>query len=194
MFQSTHPRRVWLGNQGTNKDKGEFQSTHPRRVWHCLSKGSAALDSFNPHTHEGCDFTSNVILRTNSLFQSTHPRRVWLKIGIVLNRIFVFQSTHPRRVWLSFAWRCLLVRGFNPHTHEGCDLAAASEPCLAIVSIHTPTKGVTIYCDYILIAFGVSIHTPTKGVTSIWMHVQWDMEFQSTHPRRVWPKEYKDIK
>ena len=33
----------------------------------------------------------------------------------------------------------------------------------------------------------VSIHTPTKGVTDSWRcNEVWD-EFQSTHPRRVWP-------
>ena len=32
---------------------------------------------------------------------------------------------------------------FNPHTHEGCDLIVASALFKPIVSIHTPTKGVT---------------------------------------------------
>ena len=35
------------------------------------------------------------------------------------------------------------------------------------VSIHTPTKGVTIYADRYRRALIVSIHTPTKGVTVI---------------------------
>ena len=33
------------------------------------------------------------------------------------------------------------------------------------VSIHTPTKGVTLVTDGSLVAVFVSIHTPTKGVT-----------------------------
>ena len=33
------------------------------------------------------------------------------------------------------------------------------------VSIHTPTKGVTILAIFFMVSFVVSIHTPTKGVT-----------------------------
>ena len=37
-------------------------------------------------------------------------------------------------------------RGFNPHTHEGCDFdAKAFQTDHPEVSIHTPTKGVTAY-------------------------------------------------
>ena len=81
----------------------------------------------------------------------------------------------------------LLDTGFNPHTHEGCDDAAFLKRLRFRVSIHTPTKGVTlratIYsnvyysfnphthegCDSVADGFfledQVSIHTPTKGVT-----------------------------
>ena len=34
MFQSTHPRRVWLINSIIPDSAYLFQSTHPRRVWH----------------------------------------------------------------------------------------------------------------------------------------------------------------
>ena len=57
------------------------------------------------------------------------------------------------------------ICGFNPHTHEGCDLSPKKIVPLHQVSIHTPTKGVTLdhrlYPSHHL----VSIHTPTKGVT-----------------------------
>ena len=58
-FQSTHPRRVWPYWEQRTKQRLEFQSTHPRRVWLlvftilCRKKWS-----FNPHTHEGCDYQS----------------------------------------------------------------------------------------------------------------------------------------
>ena len=35
--------------------------------------------------------------------------------------------------------------GFNPHTHEGCDSLVLKANNWSYVSIHTPTKGVTIY-------------------------------------------------
>ena len=54
---------------------------------------------------------------------------------------------------------------FNPHTHEGCDIILQTVHYFAVVSIHTPTKGVTTgesLADAVVL---VSIHTPTKGVT-----------------------------
>ena len=56
MFQSTHPRRVWLEEEKTP------QIENP---------------GFNPHTHAGCDTIYPVHINLSPLFQSTHPRRVW---------------------------------------------------------------------------------------------------------------------
>ena len=124
VFQSTHPRRVWLKATNKIKAKTKFQSTHPRRVWLRVFVGSAVNVLFQS-THPrrvwhgfGKDFN------TKMLFQSTHPRRVWLAIRLFMRvRIALFQSTHPRRVW---------------HTER-----YLQHP-LRIVSIHTPTKGVTL--------------------------------------------------
>ena len=59
----------------------------------------------------------------------------------------------------------MLVYGFNPHTHAGCDFSRASISLYRGVSIHTPTQGVT--CLFLVTVFKVvvSIHTPTQGVT-----------------------------
>ena len=54
---------------------------------------------------------------------------------------------------------------FNPHTHEGCDKIVSLQRLLRIVSIHTPTKGVTTTSKVTNGNMQVSIHTPTKGVT-----------------------------
>ena len=54
---------------------------------------------------------------------------------------------------------------FNPHTHEGCDFFITVYFDVTSVSIHTPTKGVTLFgIDHVVDGI-VSIHTPTKGVT-----------------------------
>ena len=96
---------------------------------------------------------------------------------------------------------------FNPHTHEGCDQADLPRYYAVGVSIHTPTKGVTVShvpfenCRLVSIhtptkgvtnhvATGghgadVSIHTPTKGVTGHGYELATRVLFQSTHPRRV---------
>ena len=52
---------------------------------------------------------------------------------------------------------------FNPHTHAGCDFTIVKISGILLVSIHTPTQGVTI-----------DINATIHGG-----------EFQSTHPRRV---------
>ena len=58
-----------------------------------------------------------------------------------------------------------MMLSFNPHTHEGCDVLVLQIPHTLIVSIHTPTKGVTLGAQHNKRHDMVSIHTPTKGVT-----------------------------
>ena len=53
------------------------------------------------------------------------------------------------------------------------------------VSIHTPTQGVTIEIIVDLLVSKVSIHTPTQGVTGMQAVPALNLQFQSTHPRRV---------
>ena len=55
LFQSTHPRRVWLLKMTEEHFHQMFQSTHPRRVWPQHGNRFPALLRFNPHTHAGCD-------------------------------------------------------------------------------------------------------------------------------------------
>ena len=54
-----------------------------------------------------------------------------------------------------------------------------------LVSIHTPTQGVTVLFILKKGIEYVSIHTPTQGVTMVYLINLVDYEFQSTHPRRV---------
>ena len=60
VFQSTHPRRVWLARAEKLFPYIKFQSTHPRRVWLVQLSSLFAALRFNPHTHEGCDVTSRI--------------------------------------------------------------------------------------------------------------------------------------
>ena len=55
---------------------------------------------------------------------------------------------------------------FNPHTHAGCDFGVIQARQEAVVSIHTPTQGVTIVIFNGINISIVSIHTPTQGVTA----------------------------
>ena len=97
---------------------------------------------------------------------------------------------------------------FNPHTHAGCDGSERYKEIEALVSIHTPTQGVTLMLLLSVMWYlSVSIHTPTQGVTTLAAvnsrnprvsihtptqgvtvdHCQHRsfITFQSTHPRRV---------
>ena len=143
-----------------------FQSTHPRRVWQ-LAKGNYFLFvSFNPHTHEGCDDDKATTWDGIPLFQSTHPRRVWRVIIALMIKWIMFQSTHPRRVWH--------IKGTGNYpqvefqsTHPRRVWLSKQTFChlIKLVSIHTPTKGVTQQLLEHSHDLDVSIHTPTKGVT-----------------------------
>ena len=144
LFQSTHPRRVWLGLSTVLVMSILFQSTHPRRVWPLESSKICASWAVSIHTptqgvtmaqfnnlllllfqstHPRRVWQILILLRTiMSLFQSTHPRRVWHILGTRLYETIMFQSTHPRRVWLIWLYRYYWFdSSFNPHTHAGCD-------------------------------------------------------------------------
>ena len=77
------------------------------------------------------------------------------------------------------------VLRFNPHTYEGCDREYLRVMRPLVVSIHTPTKGVTDRERRYHDIWRVSIHTPTKGVTQDFCDYYKYLKFQSTHPRRV---------
>ena len=55
------------------------------------------------------------------MFQSTHPRRVRPYLGLVELDCNKFQSTHPRRVRHNVGTDKMILGGFNPRTHVGCD-------------------------------------------------------------------------
>ena len=119
-------------------------------------------------------------------FQSTHPRGVRLLINIFKQGTIWFQSTHPRGVRRAARYCPSGSRGFNPRTHEGCDLAAAGEVVELVVSIHAPTRGATGCPSSPSFALYVSIHAPTRGATlSRVLPLASYSPFQSTHPRGV---------
>ena len=165
-----------------------FQSTHPRRVWHAR-KRAAHRRNVSIHTPTQGVTSVNPNAAANCLFQSTHPRRVWHHhassypkqrkvsihtptqgVTVIICRVFVvlsFQSTHPRRVWHSSSATDASVQCFNPHTHAGCDFDEILEENRdVLVSIHTPTQGVTVASSTKINDNKVSIHTPTQGVTN----------------------------
>ena len=100
--------------------------------------------------------------------------------------LYEFQSTHPRRVW-HFVWpRFQPQNGFNPHTHAGCDNNFPNY-AIGIESFNPHTHaGCDKWQTQGNLASVVSIHTPTQGVTRRFPGKYHWITFQSTHPRRVW--------
>ena len=99
MFQSTHPRRVWLYIRFCQGRSCRFQSTHPRRVWPSHPRAASSW----------------------GLFQSTHPRRVWL-LGVCGLHCKVCFNPHTHEGCDRWSAKSPSpISSFNPHTHEGCD-------------------------------------------------------------------------
>ena len=101
---------------------------------------------FNPHSHEGSDkiqFTS--VTGLTNFNPHSH------------------EGSDNLNIFVSY-----LLYNFNPHSHEGSDVFVASAGSLPnIISIHTPTKGVTNMPFQFIVNYIISIHTPTKGVTIV---------------------------
>ena len=168
-----------------------FQSTHPRRVWlipnpqisrcmvsiHTPTQGVTALDKrlrnmypVSIHTPTQGVTSVNPNAAANCLFQSTHPRRVWQPNGED-----------------NFNFDC-----FNPHTHAGCDSGWFTVGKRKTMFQSTHPRRVWPCFAFIYSSRMVSIHTPTQGVTAIRYGDSIIIGFQSTHPRRVWHRVFKD--
>ena len=80
------------------------------------------IESFNPHTHAGCDSFTAVTLQVGEVSIHTPTQ------GVTGGGFLFFLSR----------------KSFNPHTHAGCDYGWHLDYSLTEkVSIHTPTQGVT---------------------------------------------------
>ena len=188
MFQSTHPRRVWLKKQIiSHAYKPSFNPhTHAGCDFAEICRGPIDT-SFNPHTHAGCDCHYRLLYTDKICFNPhTHAGcdeevknankvdRVSIHTptqGVTIPpspycREILFQSTHPRRVWLLPVIAVTLIKGFNPHTHAGCDKSDVHQSIIPIMFQSThPRRVWLLLMVYTIGKRKVSIHTPTQGVT-----------------------------
>ena len=165
-FQSTHPRGVRPLLVVLPGYLTRFQSTHPRgvRLSRCTVKQSLGI-SFNPRTHEGCDF---VKLLAQCVPRCFNPRtHEGCDHGWHHRRRFynLFQSTHPRGVRR-------LAQSFRLAQHA--------------VSIHAPTRGATWRKVFGLLNMQFQSTHPRGVRLDKTCHVSLQvLLFQSTHPRGV---------
>ena len=144
------------------------------------------INSFNPHTHTGCDL--HEISRMSCSLVSIHTPIQGVTGELLPCAVYeMFQSTHPYRVWLQWKGTLLRYWSFNPHTHTGCDIAGEQRKMWENrFNPHTHTG-----CDNLLLivliwmqCFNPHTHTgcdvPRLAITLS------SSEFQSTHPYRVW--------
>ena len=129
------------------------------------------------------------------IFQSTHPWRVRLfysYLSLVLN--IVFQSTHPWRVRLiCIKMEVVSFSNFNPRTREGCDKIVRFFLSASFISIHAPVKGATKKGKEVVdfeVEFQSTHPWRVRQTESAAIHAS--SRFQSTHPWRVRPSWIKD--
>ena len=168
LFQSTHPRRVWLYNLSAIQRSFEVSIHTPTKgVTYVGMVNMCYATSFNPHTHEGCD---------------PDGWSYWCSASNCFN-----PHTHEG-CDNTLQQRYISMKSFNPHTHEGCDVITNLMISQQRVSIHTPTKGVTPLLA-LRVTFTVFQSTHPRRVWHYWTDAYTAYRlFQSTHPRRVWPR------
>ena len=186
VFQSTHPRRVWLIDHCFLDTYDKFQSTHPRRVWPYPGSAGHGNGSFNPHTHEGCDTADDWKPWEQEGFNPhTHEgcdiTVCQRKTEVVSFNPHTHEGCDPYFSIRRLVWFC-----FNPHTHEGCDKEHADLAHDKEVSIHTPTKGVTLASGNCRPGTQFQSTHPRRVWQRKLQACQQLEQFQSTHPRRVW--------
>ena len=85
-----------------------------------------------------------------------------------------------------FCFRCFTY--FNPHSHAGSDLTSSNLPLVTpIISIHTPTQGVTYEIISTIKLYTFQSTLPRREWRLFSNVVCIPRQFQSTLPRREWP-------
>ena len=99
---------------------------------------------FNPHTHEGCDGHTKCKEPIIAVSIHTPTKGVTRFCPPFLYFFLVSIHTPTKGVTSRLIIAYVQNQGFNPHTHEGCDVFGYQmDRHRPRVSIHTPTKGVT---------------------------------------------------
>ena len=122
------------------------------------------------------------------MFQSTHPHGVRLMILITYTCLYRFNprthtgcdNTHTAAVHKSCC--------FNPRTHTGCDNQDGHSCGCAVVSIHAPTRGATVFstrASRSSCSFNPRTHTGCDDASLFGASCLF--RFQSTHPHGVRP-------
>ena len=83
-----------------------------------------------------------------------------------------------------YATYFLVIRDFNPRSHEGSDAEAKRATDTEVISIHAPTRGATTFRFDVYKRLRISIHAPTRGATQAIAEVLDDMGISIHAPTR----------
>ena len=144
-----------------------FQSTHPRRVW-LIERQITKKDAmgFNPHTHAGCDRACSGTFGEREVSIHTPTQGVTVSKGRSCSDCRVSIHTPTQGVTPILELWKLLYRCFNPHTHAGCDIGRSLKKLVFLLFQSTHPR--RVWRRVIIVVgqpYNVSIHTPTQGVT-----------------------------
>ena len=124
----------------------QFQSTHPRRVWLRIAYEKVGIINVSIHTPTQ-GVTLDIHLSYTEIVVSIHTPTQGVTVPGFL-RLSLYRCFNPHtHAGCDYTFRegYLIGFSFNPHTHAGCDLYEPVSLPKSIVSIHTPTQGVTLY-------------------------------------------------
>ena len=146
----------------------KFQSTLPLREWLYFCKNRIWIWRISIHTPTQGVTQGFWRICLHLWFQSTLPLREWLFYVLSCFIHGIFQSTLPLREWHLDGILILHALVISIHTPtQGVTFCFRYSPHTALISIHTPTQGVTADSCDIPNCLTISIHTPTQGVTGI---------------------------
>ena len=142
----------------------KFQSTLPQGEWPGYWTINHLFSNFNPHSHKGSDVPYDLSIVFDGISIHTPTRGVTISPWI-----------HNRT-----------GRNFNPHSHKGSDVVVSKYNIRSVYFNPHSHKGSDTLMFFRLIKSAISIHTPTRGVTVELGSDLAEVQFQSTLPQGEW--------
>ena len=151
---------------------------------------SFAWTCFNPHTHEGCDSCKVLLFSLKKRYVSIHTptKGVTDKLAKTSEAYKVSIHTPTKGVTLERVYIFMQLASFNPHTHEGCDSCSDwIRSCSTCFNPHTHEGCDLNDVDMSKVTLRFNPHTHEGCDYICILIILLCNQFQSTHPRRVWP-------
>ena len=186
-FQSTLPQGEWPKRYKKHLSFMEISIHTPTRGVTDNGKQEGIYMQFQSTLPQGEWPPVLLSLTGFGLFQSTLPQGEWLDRNINKKKGGAYFNPHSHKGSDGFtSFRCSASANFNPHSHKGSD--RASERHLRWFAYFNPHshKGSDIEIPEPNYESEISIHTPTRGVTMHQSKKFKKVSFQSTLPQGEW--------